>query len=82
MTTVPTHVNINGGLFEAEVELSAAGLDGVITVMDLPTGQVRIQGEEFPVIVGGRSGKGRVRTIAWQSDRRTRTTIDFDLDAT
>jgi hypothetical protein len=75
---VTTHVNINGGLFEAEVN-DGDGEHVVVTVANLPAGQIPMLGQDpFPVIVHGRTGQGRLRTVRFRSGG-TITTIDVEL---
>lgn len=72
VVTTTTHVNINGGLFEAEIDDTRT----VIEIVDLPAGQIPVLGQApFPVIVDGQSGQGRLRDIRIRDDRTTLTTI-------
>lgn len=80
-----THVNLDGSLFEADVDEDESGAI-VVSVADLPPGQVPLgvppgTRREFPVIVGGRAGTGVVESISFHCDRSTMTTITARLDS-
>lgn len=74
-----SHVNINGALVQGDVRIEGPAA-ATITITNLPAGLVGVRGEPFPVIVAGRSGRGRLQGITWHTDHSATSTIAVDLD--